>query len=68
MPDILTRLEMAVAENNSAVIINLVKGELMDAAGKTIFEIDEKTSGLIFGGVVSREFAYEQLERGNGNE
>jgi hypothetical protein len=38
MSDILSRLEMAVAENNTAAIINIVKGELMDAVGKTIFE------------------------------
>ena len=38
MSDILKRLEMAVAKNNTAAIINLVKGELMDAAGKTVIE------------------------------
>jgi hypothetical protein len=38
MSDILSRLEMAVAENNGAAIINLVEFELMDAVGKTIRE------------------------------
>jgi hypothetical protein len=39
MSDILTRLEMAVAENSTAAIINIVKGELMDAVGKTVVEL-----------------------------
>jgi hypothetical protein len=48
MSDILTRLEMAVAENNSAAIINLVKGEVMGAVGRTVIELPEKKQRVIY--------------------
>ena len=63
MPDkILDKITCAYVARNPARLMNLMP-ELMDAIGKTIFEFDEKTSGLIADGVVSRVFAYELLER-----
>jgi hypothetical protein len=48
MSDILKRLEMAVAENNTAAIINLVKGELMDAKGKTVIELPAQRDQRVY--------------------
>jgi hypothetical protein len=48
MSDILSRLEMAVAENNGAAIINLVEFELMDAKGKTVIELPCEVGDTVY--------------------